>query len=111
MNWLDEIDEREKKANPGPWEPDENAKVTPLFPAVVTENGKKAICLVGYSKDLQFIAQARTDIPRLSKRVRELEENLEITRLLLKSIKVNFEISDVFPLTQMAIEMALKSTE
>ena len=90
-NWLDEIEQRAAKATEGPWnwqinQDDETGTVITAknnhnenyghgpfgSTNLLTTIGSSAV--LAHHEDAAFIAHSREDIPRLVKRVRELEE-------------------------------------
>ena len=69
---LDEIEARANAATPGPWTP----QTIRLIDGVDLPDATVA----QWQRDAAFIAAARTDVPALSARVRELEAELRIER-------------------------------
>ena len=86
--WLQEIRDRADKATPGPWEALD-------YSGVVTGT----TCDVRYvpeNPDAQFIAHARTDVPRLIALVGEMAERLEGAVAVLDDIVTyGYDISEV----------------
>lgn len=86
--WLQEIRDRADKATPGPWEALD-------YSGVVTGT----TCDVRYvpeNPDAQFIAHARTDVPRLIALVGEMAEKLEGAVAVLDDIAAyGYDISRV----------------
>jgi hypothetical protein len=73
---LDAIEARAAAALPGPWQGD------PLTGTmVVDQRGREIVSCLAYPADalptVEFIAQARTDVPRLVAEVRHLRELLQ----------------------------------
>jgi hypothetical protein len=94
--WLQEIRDRADKATPGPWEALD-------YSGVVTGT----TCDVRYvpeNPDAQFIAHARTDVPRLIALVGEMAEKLEGAVTVLDDIAAyGYDISKVPNIVKEAI--------
>ena len=71
-NQLKEIEERCKKATPGPWI--ENESSTYIY--LRTRDGESYICSALDKDNAKFIAHSREDIPRLLAHIKYLEAEL-----------------------------------
>ena len=89
---LDGIEARCEAATPGPWTmrdgwgfTDESMRCERVAGAeqtTVLRASERTSCLEGRREDFEFIARARTDIPALIARVRELEKALDAVILI-----------------------------
>ena len=120
---LDAIEARANAATPGPWER-ETGERERQYVAAVPMGGKRSYAIVADSggrhpwADADFIAHARTDVPALIARVRELEaENAALKQRLVIDDAMVERACEVFPkwpgLTLMyaALEAALNGGE
>lgn len=76
LEWLDEIEARAKAATPGPWGRNKYGGIGAgefyIHPVLINIEGWEECT----DADLEFIAHARSDVPKLCRAVRELYEML-----------------------------------
>ena len=71
---LTEIEERAAKATPGPWKVYGGKIWKCSYPCKIVLKGDQIDNLIGNQSDIEFVVNAREDIPALIARVKELEE-------------------------------------
>lgn len=95
-NYIDECLARAEKATEGPWIGDEFEMCAPKAPVVIPGNIRLVWADDYYMNewDAEFIAQARTDVPELARRLkkaitllRAIQERCELTNVTIFHIE------------------------